>query len=128
MVDKKVLQQMLVVGAARAMSATGDKEQIEFFISLDERVGHLQRRGRIHICVHLAQYQQQLPLQLGSVVHIGGRRVLRTERPAHPLLVPPDLVHAIVMTSAVGHSYLVELGMEQQASKRVLSSRRGTRT
>jgi PAS domain S-box-containing protein len=43
--------------------------------------------------------QQQLALQPVRVVHVGRGRVLRADRPAHPLLVPPDLVHAVVVAA-----------------------------
>jgi CubicO group peptidase (beta-lactamase class C family) len=35
--------------------------------------------------------------------------VMRTNRPAHPGFVPPDLVHAIVVATAIGRSGLVEV-------------------
>src|SRR5262245_2491475 len=59
-----------------------------------------------------------------SIVHIGRGRVLRTNRPAHPLFVPPDLIHTVVVTSGVRHSGLVKLWMEEQRSQRVLSAGR----
>ncbi len=45
-------------------------------------------------------------------------------RPAHPLLVPPDLVHAIVVAAGSRERHLVELRMEEQRAQRVLSARR----
>src|SRR5688572_24887901 len=56
--------------------------------------------------------------------HVGGRVVLRSDRPPHPLLVPPDLVHPVVMAAGEGYRRVVELGMEEQGAERVLAARR----
>ena len=56
----------------------------------------------IDVGVELADDQQQLALQPVRVVHVRRRGVLRPDRPAHPLLVPPDLVHPVVVAAAVG--------------------------
>src|SRR5262245_2931727 len=45
-----------------------------------------------------------------------------TERPAHPLLVPPDFIHAVIVASAVRYRRLIKLRVEQHAAKRVLSA------
>src|SRR5215213_4271518 len=47
------------------------------------------------------------------------------DRPAHPLLVPPDFIHAIVVAAAVGHTRLVEFRMREQTAEGVLSPRAG---
>src|SRR5262249_4699355 len=46
-------------------------------------------------------------------------------RPAHPVFVPPNLVHPVVMTSTVCDGRFVEFRMEEHASHRVLSASRG---
>ncbi len=56
------------------------------------------------------------------VVNIRRRGVLRTHRPTHPLLIPPHLVHAIVMAAAVTHRHFVELRMKEQRTERTLST------
>jgi hypothetical protein len=38
------------------------------------------------------------------------------------VLLPPDLVHAIVVAAGIGDAGLVQLGVEEQAAKRVLSA------
>ena len=50
--------------------------------------------------------------------------VLRADRLAHPLLVPPDLVHAVVVAAAVGDGGLVELAVEEHGADRVLAAGR----
>src|SRR5215213_9333167 len=70
-----------------------------------------------------------MAFQLAGVDHVRRGLVLRTERPPHPLLVPPDLVHPIVVTTGVGVRHLVELGMKQQTAHGILSAgRRAVKT
>ena len=57
------------------------------------------------------------------VVHVARRGVVRSHRPAHPLLVPPDLVHAVVVAADGGDGRVVELRVEQQRAERVLPAR-----
>jgi len=67
--------------------------------------------------IHLADDEQQLALQQVCVVHVGRRRIPGADRPAHPLLVPPQLVHAVIVRSGGRHGNLVEVGMEEQAAQ-----------
>ena len=41
-------------------------------------------------------------------------------RPAHPLLVPPHLIHAVVVAAAVGDDDFIKLRMEEDAAERTL--------
>src|SRR5687767_13832543 len=43
---------------------------------------------------------------------------------SHPLLVPPDFVHTVVVTSDRRHSSLVEVWVEEQSPERVLPTGR----
>ena len=54
------------------------------------------------------------PCSLGALVTLEFARVFRPDGPAHPLLVPPDLVHAVVVAAAVGDGHLVEIAVCQQ--------------
>ena len=65
-----------------------------------------------------------LPCELVGVGHVRLRGVVRADRPAHPRLVPPDLVHPVVVAAAVGDGRLVEVAVEQQRPERVLPARR----
>ncbi len=44
------------------------------------------------------------------------------DRPAHPQFVPPNFIHAIVVTTAIGNSGFVEIMMRDQRTHRVLSA------
>ncbi len=46
--------------------------------------------------------------------------------PVHPLFVPPDLVHAVVMTTTVGDAGLVKVGVSEQGGERALASGRSS--
>src|ERR1700677_2386546 len=100
----------------------GDDEKAERLVGFDERVDYLKGRGGIDVPVHLADNEHQLTLQEVCIIDVGRGCVLRSNGPAHPLFTPPDLVHAIVMTSADGNCYFVELGMEEERAHRTLSS------
>ena len=79
------------------MVGARDDEQIEALPCLDERVHDLHGGGGVHVAIHLAHNQHELALEAMRVVHVGGCRVFGSHRPAHPLLIPPDLVHAVVV-------------------------------
>jgi hypothetical protein len=108
------------VSASCSMAIARHHEQVEIFIRFDKRMHYLHGRRWIDILVHLAHDKQQLALQPPGIVYVRRSSVLRSDRPAHPLLIPPDLVHAIVMRTAVGHGNLVEFRMKEQCTKRAL--------
>ena len=110
------------MGAPGAVATTGDVEEVEVLVGFSESVRHLQSGRRIDVRVQLTDNQQELALKLSRVFNVGGSGVLRTHRPAHPLLVPPDLIHAVIMAPAVGDSSSIEFGMEEQGSHRVLAA------
>ena len=55
-------------------------------------------------------------MRIGHVRRLG---VVLADRPTHPEFVPPDLVHAIVMTSAVGD--IVEIAEGKDRGDRALA-------
>jgi hypothetical protein len=111
------------VGCFRAaVACAGDDQQVEVLVCFDERVGHLHRGGRIDVAIQFADDEQEFALQVFRVGHVRAFRVLGADGPAHPLLVPPDLVHAVVVAAAIGHRHLVEVAMEQQCAGRTLSA------
>lgn len=106
------------------MGIAGEVELLEVLVGLDKGPDHLQGRGRIYIVIDLTVDKQELALKQMRIVHIGIFGVPWTDRISHPLLVPPYLVHTVVMAAAKGHSYLVELGIEQKGSKSALAAGR----
>src|SRR4029434_7594634 len=101
------------------MPSSGNEEQVELFVGFDQRVHDLKGRSRVYIRIHLRNHEQQLSLQPGSVIYIGRGRVMNVERPSHPLFVPPNLIHPVVMAAAIGNSRFVKLRMEEDTSRRV---------
>src|SRR4029079_5093936 len=110
--------------AARAMSTVGHDGQVEVLFRLNERVDDLIARRRIDVRVELADDEHQVALQVLRVNRVRRRLIVRTERPSHPLLVPPDLVDPVVVTAGVGVGDFIELWMEDEAAHRVLSAGR----
>ena len=93
---------------------------LEVLVVPDEFRNDLQRGGRIHIVIHLSVDNQEFTLQPPGVVHVGILAIPGAEGIAHPLLVPPNLVHPVVVAAAQGDAHLVELGMEQQGGEGIL--------
>src|SRR5262245_60205757 len=58
------------VRAAVRVTRARNHEQVEHLVRLDERVHHLERRGRIDIRVELTDHEQQVALQLVRVVDV----------------------------------------------------------
>jgi hypothetical protein len=69
------------------MARSGDDEQIEILVGLDERVDDLHRGGWVHVLVEFADDKHQIAGELRGVRHVGIIRVLGADRPAHPLLM-----------------------------------------
>ena len=93
------------------MPSTRHDQEVKIFVRLDQRVHHLHGRGGIDIAVKFADDQEQFSLQPMGLGHIGLFLVVVSNRPAHPLLVPPDFVHPIVVAAAIGNTDLVEVSM-----------------
>ena len=55
---------------------------------------------------------------------IGLFRVMRSYRPVHPLFVPPDFVHTVIMATAVRNGGFVELAVVEHGGCRTLSTGR----
>ncbi len=62
----------------------------------------------------------RLPFETIGIVNVRRFRVLGTDRPSHPLFVPPDLVHPVVVAAGERHRHLVEVRVKQQRAERVL--------
>ena len=60
--------------------------------------------------------------QLVGILHVAALHVTGINRPAHPLLVPPDFIHPVVMTAAGTIGSLVEIAMQQYGGSTLLSA------
>jgi hypothetical protein len=95
--DEKVFHPALAVGAAHAVAAVGDHEQIKILVGADQGVHKAQGGFGRDVRVHFSHDQEEFPLQPVCVVDVrrGGIPVLRTLFPdfvgpkvTHPLFVP----------------------------------------
>jgi len=114
---EEVVALVLAVGAAVRVTGAGDDQQIEILVVFDQLIDDLVGRRRVHVLIHLADDQQHLALQPVGVFHVRRFGVMRPDRPSHPLLVPPDFVHAVVVTARGRHGHLVEVREEEQAAE-----------
>src|SRR6185312_1806820 len=120
-VNEEVEALELAVSAARSMTSARYDQQVEVLLRLYQRIDDLHRRRWIHVRIHLTNDEQQLALQSVRVVHVGRRCVLRPDWPSHPLLVPPDLVHPVVVRARSRNGGLVELRMKEQCAQWALA-------
>ena len=130
-VDEEIPHLPVAVRRARPASATTvflarHNEQVERLVRLDQRIDHLHGGRWVDVGVELGQHQQELALQFVRVDDVGTGLVFRPDRIAHPLLVPPDLVHPVVVASRERDGDVIELRVEQQRAHRVLATRRAT--
>src|SRR6056297_990364 len=58
------LPEPVVVHAPVAVALAGVEEEVEPLVGLDQRLGHPDRGGGVHVVVHIPRRQQQLPLQV----------------------------------------------------------------
>ena len=97
---EEVVALVLAKGLAHGVALAGEEDELKVLVGLDERIHYLHRRGGVYIVVHLAHDKHQRTAQQVSILHIAALLVLVTHGVAQPLLVPPDLVHAVVVASA----------------------------
>ena len=102
------------------MPCPGNHHQFVRLACAHERGAHLHGAGRVHVVVELADHEHELSRELRRVDHVRAPLVALVHRPSHPELVPPDLVHAVVVAAAVGHAHGVDLREIKQRAHRVL--------
>ena len=124
---KEISSPVLAVITAQGVAHARHKQQVYVFIGLDDGIYQLESGSRIHVIIHFPQDQQELPLQLVGVGHVRRFFVLPADRVAHPLLIPPDLIHAVIMAAGGRNRYFIELRMVQQGPGRALSAGRVTK-
>src|SRR5207244_3852433 len=91
---------------------------------LNERVHDLVAGRRIDVRVELADDEHEMALKLFRIDDIRRRFVVRSDRPTHPLLVPPDLVHPVVVTAGIRIRDFIKLWVEDETTHRVLTTGR----
>lgn len=114
MTDKKVVTLVFSETLAHRMADTGYDNQFKILTGLYQRIDHLHRRRRVDIVVEFSDQQHQGASQQMGVLDIGAGPVRLINRVTHPLLVPPDFIHTVVVASAGRIGRLVKIGIEQQ--------------
>src|SRR5690606_24607531 len=87
--------------------ASGHGKELEVLVSRDEGIDHLIGGRRVHVRIDFADGEKQGALEFGGMGDVRVVPVVGTDGPTHPLLVPPDLVHAVVVAAAVRCGRLV---------------------
>ena len=105
-------------------SVTGarDDEEVEVFVGFDEGIDDLHCGGRIDVGIEFADDEEKLSFHAVGLGGVGGGFVVFPQWVAHPLFVPPDLVHGIVVATAVGDSDFVKIVVCNEGAHGVLSS------
>ena len=114
------------VAFAHAVPYARQDHQLEILVGFDEGIDHLHGGGRIHVVVHFSYHEHQRTRQPVGVFHVGASDVAAVHRIAHPLFVPPDFVHPVVVATATGVGCLVEFRVEKYGGQSFLSSGRAT--
>ena len=117
---------MLSVSLSHRVSYAWHDDKLKVLVSLDEGVDHLHCRCRIHIVIELSDHKHQRTCKEVGVLDVRSLLILVADRVAEPLLVPPDLVHSVVVASACRVCALVELRMEEHRSGRLLTAGRAS--
>ncbi len=104
------------------MAGAGDGHEFEGLPGFLQRGNDLRGARGIDIGVEFADDEEQMALQLMRVLFVRAFYIRLIHRPAHPLFVPPDFVHPVVMTAAISHGHLVKIVMIEQRTHRVLSA------
>ena len=120
---KEVGTFVLSKGFAHGVVGIGHQDKLEVFVGFDEGVDHLVGRGGIDIVVHFAHEEHEFSLEVLGVLHVGALHVTAIDRVTHPLLVPPNFVHAVVVASTGGIGSLVEVAVEEEGTEGFLSAR-----
>ena len=95
------------------MAGAGDGHEVKGLPGFLQCADDLHRAGGIDVGVEFADDEEQVALEFGGVFDIGAALVAVIHGPAHPLLIPPDFVHAVIMTAAVGDGDFIEVVMIQ---------------
>ena len=96
---EEILPPAIAVTSSASVASIGDNDQIEILVGTDEGIGQSQGRLGRDIAIEFSYNKEESPFQAVGVIDVGGFRVVRSNRIAHPLLIPGGLVHAVVVTA-----------------------------
>ena len=123
MADKKLHAEAGAVGCfGGAVAGADDGHEVEGLAGFLQGADDLRGAGGIDVGVEFSDDEEEIALQLVGVVFVGAAGVAFIDGPAHPLLVPPDFVHAVVVAAAVGDGDVVEVVMIEQGAHGVLAA------
>ena len=111
--DEEVVALVLAKGLAHGVMNSREDDKLEVLVCFYQGIHHLVCARRIDIVIHLTYHQHKGTLELVGILHIAALHITGVDGITHPLLIPPNLVHAVVMTSATAVGCLVEITMEQ---------------
>ena len=124
--DEEVVAFVLAIAFAHGVVDAWEDDEFEVLAGTDESIGDLHGAGGIDIVVEFTDDEHQRALELRGVVDIAALYVGGVDGIAHPLLVPPDLVHAVVVAAAGGIGSLVEVAMQEDGGGGLLTTGGGT--
>ena len=82
---------------SEAVCLVGHDEHLEVLVGLDQCIDQSKRRRHRDVFIHIAVYQEQLPLKPVCLHHVGLFIVVFVDRQPHPLRVPHRLVEPVVV-------------------------------
>ena len=104
------------------MPLVGQYYKFKLFTGTDQSIHHLESCRRIDIIVQFPQDQHQFPLQTISIHRIGAFFIFFSDGIPHPLFIPPDLIHPVIMATASSDTHFIKIRVEQYSSHRILSA------
>ena len=108
------------------MTVVRNHDKVKILVRLYQGIDHLIRARRVNVGVFFSHHQHEFASQVLRQGPARLRFVMGSNRPAHPLLVPPHFVHSVVVTAAVRHGNFVEITLSQNCTQGVLSARRSS--
>lgn len=105
-----------------SVAGARDDKEVEVFVGFDEGVDDLHRGGGIDVGIEFADDEEKLAFHAVGLGGVGGGFVVFSEWVAHPLFVPPNFVHGIVVATAVGDGDFVKIMVCNEGAHGVLSS------
>ena len=110
---KEIIAFVLAITLAHRVVGTGDDHEFEILAGTNKGIGYLHGGSRVDVVVHLTYNEHEGTLQTVGILKIGTAYIAAVHRIAHPLFVPPYLVHAVVVTTTGGVASLVEVAMKE---------------
>ena len=97
--DEEIVYFVHFERTAEAMRLARQIKLFEVLVRFHQGADNLQGGSRVDIVVQFAVDQEQLAFQTVSIVDIGGGAIRSVDRISHPLFVPPDFIHPVVMAT-----------------------------